>query len=212
MTRPGGTGDLTIVGGGREAWSVRRLGRGDIVRPRHHPAWVPGPSTSPLEPMKRYLIFGTSLLLFASAAAVGGYWLGFRHGSDLALMADAAPRGSLAIDELRWLENGKTASVRFYLESDVDSGLIWWHELDQFPLRRALNALSGADVIPGDEKYVRRLATYRKAHPSPAADASFNQRMLEEARATDPSFAKVLEEGSRKERQAIQEMLQKYGQ
>ena len=160
--------------------------------------------------MKRYLIFGTSaLLLAAAAAAVGGYWLGFRHGCRLGLMADAAPRGVVAIAQIRQLEKGQTESIRFDLEAEVDSGLMWWHELDRFPLRRALNTLSGADVIPGDEKYVRRLAIYRKEHPSPLDDPSLNRQMLEHM---DPSVAKDLEEGDRSRRQAIKEMLQKYGQ
>jgi hypothetical protein len=160
--------------------------------------------------MKRYLLLGTVALLLASAAAVGGYWLGFRHGCRLGLMADAAPRGAVAIGNLRLLEKGQTDSVRFYLESEVDSGLIWWNELDRFPLRRALNTLSGGDVIPGDETYVRRLAIYRKEHPSPLDDRRLNQEMLEHV--PDPAVIKDLEEGDRTRRQVIKEMLQKYGQ
>src|SRR3981189_1962279 len=37
---------ITIVGGGREAWSVWRLGRWEIVRPRRSRARSSGPSTS----------------------------------------------------------------------------------------------------------------------------------------------------------------------
>jgi len=40
---------LTIVGGVREALLAWRLGHCEIVRPRRLGAWVPGPSTSPLE-------------------------------------------------------------------------------------------------------------------------------------------------------------------
>src|ERR1700752_1040984 len=143
--------------------------------------------------MKRYLIFGTAALLLASAAAAGGYWLGFRHGSRLGLMADAAPRGAVAIGNLRLLEKGQTDSVRFYLESEVDSGLMWWHELDRFPLRGALNTLTGGDVIQGDEQCVPSLASYRREHPSPLDDPNLTQRMLEHVAATDPSGAKDLE-------------------
>jgi hypothetical protein len=159
--------------------------------------------------MKRNLIFSTTALLLAAAAAVGGYWLGFRHGFRLGLMADAAPRGAVAIANLRLLEKGQTDPVRFYFESEVDSGLMWWHELDQFPLRGALNTLTGDDVIPGDEKYVRSLANYRREHPSPLDDPSLKREMLEQM---DPSVVKDLEEGDRSRRQAIKEMLQKYGQ
>jgi hypothetical protein len=171
---------------------------------------TPRRSTSSLEPMKRDLMFGTAVLLLTSAATVGGYWLGFRHGCRLGLMADAAPRGAVAIGNIRLLDKGQTDSVRFYLESELDSGLMWWHELDRFPLRRALNTLSGGDVIPGDEMYVRRLAIYRKEHPSPLEDPKLNQEMLEHI--PDPSVVKNMEEGDRAKRQAIKEMLQKYAQ
>ena len=159
--------------------------------------------------MKRYLIFGTLVLLLASAAAAGGYWLGFRYGAHVALMADAVPRGVVAIGNLRLLEKGQPESVRFYLESEVDSGLMWWPDLERVPL---LNVLSGSDVIPGYEDYVRRLATYRKAHPSPLDDPSLNQQMIAHIRDQDPSMARELEEGARIRRQAIQEVLRKYGQ
>ena len=48
-SRGGGPWLLTIVGGVRDALLDGRLGRGEIVRPRRQWAWVPGPSTSPLE-------------------------------------------------------------------------------------------------------------------------------------------------------------------
>jgi hypothetical protein len=44
---------LTIVGGVRDAPAAWRLGRWEIVRPRRHRAWVPGPSTSPLDGMRQ---------------------------------------------------------------------------------------------------------------------------------------------------------------
>ena len=74
--------------------------------------------------MKRHLLLGTAVLLLASATAAGGYWLGFRHGANLALVIDAVPRGVMAVGNLRLLEKGQPESVRFYLESEVDTGLM----------------------------------------------------------------------------------------
>jgi hypothetical protein len=159
--------------------------------------------------MKRHLVFGTVALLLASAAAVGGYWLGFRHGARLGLMANAVTSGAVAVGNLRLLEKGHPESVHFYLESEVDTGLMWWPELERTPL---LNVLLGSDVIPGYERYVRMLATYRKAHPSPLDDPSLNQQMIAHIQDQDPSAAHALEEGDRLRRQAIQEVLHKYGQ
>jgi hypothetical protein len=159
--------------------------------------------------MKRYLIFGTVVLLLASAAAVGGYWLGFRHGARLGLMANAVTSGAVAVGNLRLFEKGQPESVRFYLESEVDTGLMWWPDLERTPL---LNVLLGSDVIPGYEKYIRMLATYRKVHPSPLDDPGLNQQMIGRIQEQDPSMATELEEGERMRREAIQEVLRKYGQ
>jgi hypothetical protein len=79
------------------------------------------------------------------------------------------------------------------------------------PLRPALNILFGADVIPGYEAYVRRLATYRKEHASPLDDTALIEQTTQHIQDQDPSMAQELKEGDRMKRQAIQEMFQKYG-
>jgi hypothetical protein len=152
------------------------------------------------------------ILLLASVAAGSGYWLGFRHGSHLSLMADAVPRGAVAIGNLRLLEKGQTDSVRFYLESEVDTGLTSWNELGQAPLRPELNLLFGSDVVPGYETYVRKLALYRKGHPSPLDNPELTQQVLKQLQSGDPNYAQEFAEGDLKRRQAIHEMLQRYGQ
>lgn len=162
--------------------------------------------------MKRNLLFCTLAFLLAAASAVGGYWWGFRQAWGLAQMADAGPRGALAIEQLHQLEKGTSEPIRLQLESEIDLGLTWWHQIDEFPLRFALNTLSGTDVIPEEETYVRRLAVYRKEHPSPLEDPSLNQQLLDNARKLDPAIAKDLEDSGREHRRIVQEMLERYGQ
>jgi len=162
--------------------------------------------------MKHYLMFGVAALLLATASAGGGYWLGFRQAWGLGLMADAAPRGVMAISQLHLLDTGHLEPIRMELNSEIDLGLMWWHQIDQFPLRSALNTLSGEDVVPQSESYVRRLATYRKNQPSPLEDPTLNQQLLDNAKKADPAFAKDLEAAGRQQRLILQEMLQKYGQ
>ena len=162
--------------------------------------------------MKRHLIFGTVTLLLALVAGVGGYWLGFLYGSRWGLMADGLPRGVVAVGNLHLLERGHPDSVRFYLETEVDSGLMDWDQLERFPLRSAFNTLYGDNVIPGYEGYVRKLAAYRKEHPSPLDDPSLTQQTIQHIREQDPAMAQEMQEGDSLRRQRIQELLKKYGQ
>src|ERR1700728_4745655 len=159
--------------------------------------------------MKRCLLCGILAFLLAAGSAASGYWVGFRQGWGLGQMAIAVPRGAAAITQVHFLEKGSTEPIRFQLESDIDSGLVWWHQIDQFPLRPALNVLSGNDVLPAAEVYVRRLAAYRKVHPSPLADPTLKQQMLDNVREEDPAFAKYLEDGWRQHHDILQEMLEK---
>ena len=127
-------------------------------------------------------------------------------------MADAPVRGSLAIGHLRLLEQGRVADLRTFYESDIDSGLTWWAQLEADPTYRLLNILSGHDVVPDYEQYVKRIAVYRKANKSPLRDPALVASMLKSARDRDPAFARELEEGGRESERAIDRMVEKYGQ
>lgn len=142
----------------------------------------------------------------------GGYWLGFRHAWNLAVQAQAPVRGSLAIGQLRLLEQGRISDLKTFYDSDIDSGLIWWAQLEDAPSYLALNILSGQEIVPEYEQYVRRLATYRKSHNSPLRDPALVESMLKSAREADPAFARELEEGGRQAEAAIDRMVNKYGQ
>jgi len=89
--------------------------------------------------MKRLIAF----LGVAAVSAAAGYCFGFRQAWSLGVMADAPVRGSIAVAHVKSIENGQLNYVRATLDADIDSGLIWWDQLEQFPLHGALNALSG---------------------------------------------------------------------
>jgi hypothetical protein len=133
------------------------------------------------------------LLVVAVVSAAAGYCFGFRQAWNLGVMADAPVRGSIAIAQLNFLENGQDGNLCTQFESEVDSGLLWWAQLEQFPLHNALNTLSGQSVISEYQRYVRRVAAYRKSHASPFADPKVVAQMLDAARAHDPDFASELE-------------------
>ena len=102
--------------------------------------------------------------------------------------------------------------MKTFFESDVDSGLIWWAQLEHAPNYRALNVLSGQEIVPEYERYVKRVAAYRKSRKSPLRDPALVESMLKSAREADPAFARELEEGGRQAEEAIDRMVKKYGQ
>jgi hypothetical protein len=151
-----------------------------------------------------------AIVLSAAIAAVGGYWVGFRQAWQLGLKADAPVRGALALWQMRLLDANRVHDLKTQWESDVDSGLMWWADLDAFPLRSSLNLLSGDDVLPGRIQYVRRLAIYRKTHASPLDDPAVIDQTLTAARAADPDFAEALIAGGKAREAAISEMISRY--
>jgi len=158
--------------------------------------------------MLRIIAFVTVALI----AVASGYWLGFSQAFSLGLMAQAPVRGSIAAGQLNSLDRGRLDDVRTQLESEVDLGLIWWAQLEEFPLYRALNVLSRQSVVPDNLRYMRRVAAYRKAHASPLAHPELIDQMLESVRADDPDLANQLVEGGRENEAAIARMIQKYAE
>jgi hypothetical protein len=161
--------------------------------------------------MKPYHVVGV-VLVAAIISVVGGFWVGFGEGWDLGGKAIATPRGVVALGQLRLIEAGRTDDLKFQFEADVDSSLMWWHDIARSPLRPALNVLSGSEVFPEYEKYVRRLATYRKSHPSPMFDAARLAETQAELEKTDPVFAADLEQGQRESQLAIEEVVSEYAE
>ena len=139
-----------------------------------------------------------------------GYWLGFRQAWDMGLMAEAAPRGVIALANIRSIDAAQTDQVKFTLEGEIDAGLLWWHEISTSPLLPVLDQLSGSDVYPASERYIRRLAEYRKTHPSPYWDPVLNAQVDANLAAADPDLAKALAESDRAGREAIDSVIAEY--
>ena len=158
--------------------------------------------------MKRLIAF----LSVAAVSATAGYCFGFRQAWSLGVMADAPIRGSIAVARLKSIEDGQLNNVRATLDADIDSGLIWWDQLEHSPLHGALNALSGQEVLPETLRYVRRVAAYRKTHPSPLLDSKVTAQMLESVRADNPQMAEELAEDGEQGEAAIARMIDRYAQ
>jgi hypothetical protein len=140
--------------------------------------------------MKRSLIIGTTATI-AIAAVIGGYWAGLRSGIELAHGSHAAETGAVAVAELDLLDAGHTDKAKLFLEAGVDDGLLGWSDLTSTRARLS-GGIFGSGLPPfDDERVIRRLAQYRKTHPSPwavpagvdsvqALDPELNWRPLKE--------------------------------
>ena len=107
------------------------------------------------------------LVVFFCLVSVGlGFWFGFREGLYFGVAADFLPRGVIATGSLNSLRTGNQATVVTMLESEVDTGLIFGHDLFQHPLREVVGPLWNFDFYPEYEQYAKRLANYRKDHSS----------------------------------------------
>jgi len=152
------------------------------------------------------------VLLAMSVAAAGGYWLGFRHAWQRGLMAEAPVRGAIAVHQLRALAQNQTDNLRTGFESDIDNGLLWWAYLESCPLFGVINSLSGVEVSPGYEEYVRRIANYRKAHVSPFRDPAVVKGVLDSIKEHDPELAVEFEASGLEAEAQIDRMVEKYAQ
>lgn len=154
--------------------------------------------------LRRYVI----PTMLVSAGFVGGSIFGFVNGSNAFALIDAAPRGALAVDNLKALANGQTGNMRILLENEVDLSLAfysiasetWW-----FPLYQS-------GLLPVDpkqtESYVQRTANYRKANPSLNHKEMFDQPP--EGKEQYTSEYKELALGIREHLRRVDEMVEKY--
>ena len=157
--------------------------------------------------MKRW-IAATVLLLTGGLSAAAGYWFGVRDGWQTGVAADFVPRGAIAAHQLRLLRAGKPEGVIIGLESDIDNGLIWAHDVFQHPLRELWWPVWGFNVYPTYEEYATRLADYRKANPS-----SMKANLFDEVPADRPDLRELYKDlalGARESTEKLDRMVERY--
>jgi len=106
------------------------------------------------------------IIVCCLVSSTAGYWFGFREGLYFGVAADFLPRGAIAVGELNALAKGNQVPVVTMLESEIDSGLMFGHDLFEHPLRNLVRPIWGFDFYPEYERYAVSLANYRKDHPS----------------------------------------------
>ena len=161
--------------------------------------------------MKTSLIV-TVLVVVVAASAIAGYAVGFRQAWELSQMAGAAPRAHAGLTLMHSIDVGRTDQVTYYFESQIDAGLLFWHDLSQSRLYPMLNQLSGDDVFPSWERSVRPLAEYRKTHPSPLMSEEVDAQVSAYLEKIDPTRAAAVAESSRKAKEAMEEVVAEYAQ
>lgn len=159
--------------------------------------------------MNARLKLGLFGLAIAAVSATVGYIGGFQQAWRLSLMAEAAPRGAVAAAQLKTMESGRTDFVRLQLESNIDTALIGWWELERSPAFPALNVLTLSSVHPDYERLVRRVARYRAANPSPIL-ASEAESAAEAAIAA-AKLRGELSEDMHSQRQVVDSMVARFG-
>jgi len=149
------------------------------------------------------------VVVACGASAAVGYWFGFRDAWPLGIAAELLPRGSMAVYLLKGLGAGKQGGVIVSLEADVDSGLIWGHEILGHPMCRAWGPIWDLNVCPEYEQYVREAADYRKLHPSPFKPDAFD--VVPKGQEEDREVYRDLAKGTRANKAKIDAMIEHYG-
>lgn len=159
--------------------------------------------------------------MFIRKAAIGtglflsglflGVLLGFRSGQTAFMYIDGVPRGVLASMQLSALDKGNSDTARLYLEQDIDQGLFYYSLLNEqwwYPLytSQLLITASPADV----DRYVKRLAVYRAAHPGPKPDPTLFDK-VPPGQEGDAAFYKDLAKQHRERLSRIQSVISAHG-
>lgn len=161
--------------------------------------------------MKRFIL-AIAVVTIVLVAAGGGYVVGFRQAWGLSLLNERPIRGALSLGLMHALDKGNVDAVRTSFESDIDNGLLWWSDVERFPLYGILNSLSGDPYASGSVEYLRRIAKYRKEHDSPLNRPEVVNRMLDSVRKADPAMADELAAGRPQYDARMAEVIRKYGQ
>lgn len=118
----------------------------------------------------------TQIAKIASLLFIGflaGTVFGFREATLVFYFTDAVPRATIAVGNLRQLEQGNAEPIKVFLNTDINLGLYyyslakdeWW-----FPLYKNDLFVPGFPGYSYKTDLVKKLANYRKRSPGPYED------------------------------------------
>ena len=125
---------------------------------------------SGLDPMHAKILRAVKVLSLTLIVFALGTLFGLREGEFAFYVADAVPKGVLAMAQLKELDKGNLNPARMFLNADIDQGLYqysiaqeaWWFTLLK------LGMLHGSHSYNAD--LITSLAKYRKQNPAREAD------------------------------------------
>jgi hypothetical protein len=151
----------------------------------------------------RWLVISSVLI---GAGFLAGTIVGLNVGGDVVGSLRAVSQGVLAVSALKTIESGKTEQTKWLLESDVDEALFHYSVLTE----RAWYPAYRAGLLPVDPKqyevFIRRVATYRKSHPSSTKRDMFDKV----PKAADPDEFRQLAIGMREYARRVDETVKRY--
>lgn len=157
--------------------------------------------------MKRTFIISVAMALLIGGAFLAGLKVGFDKGMIHSFYVDAPARGVLATQQLNALRSGKTDFVITFLEFNVDQSILWHNDF----LNSNWAWLLGPDTevaISKNDEYMRRIAQYRKRHPSPSEPTMFDTVPTDKERYREEY--KELAQSARENRQIIDAIVARY--
>jgi len=161
----------------------------------------------PVSPVRRVALIAAVVAALA-LSATAGFWVGFLEGWNLALMAESTRIAYVAVPRLVAVESGRTAELTRAFELDVDNGLIWAHHFMESPLHDYLEPIWGINGYPNDMEQLKKLATYRRTHPSPTKLNSFDD--VQPQIGEDGGFEKSLAASLQERALIVNEMVTRY--
>ena len=112
----------------------------------------------------------------------------------------------MSLFQLKGINQGVSQNMVTTLETDVDLGLLWAHQIEQHPMSPLFEPLWELQV---SKEALVRLATYRAEHPSPLRAEVLQTNGMPDT-PEGKAFRKELYEGAQKNEQIISEMVKKY--
>jgi hypothetical protein len=108
-------------------------------------------------------------IVIVAVSWLGGYFNGFRDSWEMTYQVtqDPVERGAHAALHLAAIREGRLDDVKMAKEIDIDTGIVWWHDLSTSKLKPFLPILTGVDIVVEREAGIRYLAQYRKTNQSP---------------------------------------------
>jgi transcription termination factor NusB len=155
----------------------------------------------------QYAALGGVIILMAGFA-VGAKW-GFDEGRNHFVMIDAPARGTILVHQLEALRQGKTNFVVTSLEIELDQQILWHDDFLKRGRRYLIDEETKEAALSKAPEYMRRIAHYRRDHPS-FTDGDKMAKPMPEMSEEEKRALLEIADGVRENRRTIDAIVEKY--